>query len=166
MFPLISHKLPNAYITPSKQTELCVAVLYAIWNNQYLIPCSRHYLTPLLFAFLKKYNIKKANHNSIKIAVSLWSEWRDLNSRPLDPQSSALPTAPHPDIKSCTCSLPDVGYYNTENQNVKIFFKIFGDFYLKGRRRFGKSTPSVKSACGTPHPPRKLGTFSSRRRRK
>ena len=26
-----------------------------------------------------------------------WSEWRDLNSRPLDPQSSALPTAPHPD---------------------------------------------------------------------
>ena len=27
-----------------------------------------------------------------------WSEWRDLNSRPLDPQSSALPTALHPDI--------------------------------------------------------------------
>ena len=26
-----------------------------------------------------------------------WSEWRDLNSRPLDPQSSALPTAPHPE---------------------------------------------------------------------
>ena len=29
-----------------------------------------------------------------------WSEWRDLNSRPLDPQSSALPTAPHPDISA------------------------------------------------------------------
>ena len=29
---------------------------------------------------------------------SFWSEWRDLNSRPLDPQSSALPTAPHPDM--------------------------------------------------------------------
>ncbi len=27
----------------------------------------------------------------------IWSEWRDLNSRPLDPQSSALPTAPHPE---------------------------------------------------------------------
>ena len=27
-----------------------------------------------------------------------WSEWRDLNSRPLDPQSSALPTALHPDM--------------------------------------------------------------------
>ena len=25
-----------------------------------------------------------------------WSEWRDLNSRPLDPQSSALPAALHP----------------------------------------------------------------------
>ena len=36
--------------------------------------------------------------NCINIALVLWSEWRDLNSRPLDPQSSALPTAPHPDI--------------------------------------------------------------------
>ena len=31
----------------------------------------------------------------------MWSEWRDLNSRPLDPQSSALPTALHPDIQFC-----------------------------------------------------------------
>ncbi len=28
----------------------------------------------------------------------LLSEWQDLNSRPLDPQSSALPAAPHPEI--------------------------------------------------------------------
>ena len=27
-----------------------------------------------------------------------WSEWGDLNSRPRDPKSRALPTAPHPDI--------------------------------------------------------------------
>ena len=33
--------------------------------------------------------------------ILVWSEWRDLNSRPLDPQSSALPTAPHPDIQFC-----------------------------------------------------------------
>ena len=26
-----------------------------------------------------------------------WSEWLDLNQRPLPPQGSALPTAPHPD---------------------------------------------------------------------
>ena len=28
---------------------------------------------------------------------SLWSEWRDSNSRPLEPHSSALPPALHPD---------------------------------------------------------------------
>ena len=28
---------------------------------------------------------------------AIWSEWRDLNPRPLPPQGSALPTAPHPD---------------------------------------------------------------------
>ena len=27
----------------------------------------------------------------------LWSEWQDLNLRPLPPQGSALPAAPHPD---------------------------------------------------------------------
>ena len=30
-----------------------------------------------------------------------WSEWQDLNLRPLDPQSSALPHALHPDILKC-----------------------------------------------------------------
>ena len=34
--------------------------------------------------------------NVVRIII-VWSEWRDLNSRPLDPQSSALPTALHPD---------------------------------------------------------------------
>ena len=33
------------------------------------------------------------------VLLFAWSEWRDLNSRPLDPQSSALPTAPHPDMR-------------------------------------------------------------------
>ena len=35
--------------------------------------------------------------NVVRIIIT-WSEWRDLNSRPLDPQSSALPAAPHPVI--------------------------------------------------------------------
>ena len=35
--------------------------------------------------------------DSVRIIID-WSEWRDLNSRPLDPQSSALPTALHPDL--------------------------------------------------------------------
>ena len=43
-----------------------------------------------------------------------WSEWRDLNSRPLDPQSSALPTAPHPDNDR---------YITTFNYNMQYFFE-------------------------------------------
>ena len=31
------------------------------------------------------------------LSCSFWSEWHDLNVRPLPPQGSALPTAPHPD---------------------------------------------------------------------
>ena len=38
------------------------------------------------------------NFDCIKIGVLIWSEWRDLNPRPLPPQGSALPTAPHPDL--------------------------------------------------------------------
>ena len=41
--------------------------------------------------------IKKIEGKTICFTLKNWSEWRDLNSRPLDPQSSALPTAPHPD---------------------------------------------------------------------
>ena len=37
--------------------------------------------------------------NVVRIII-VWSEWRDLNSRPLDPQSSALPTALHPVLLS------------------------------------------------------------------
>ena len=42
--------------------------------------------------------------DSVRIIMD-WSEWRDLNSRPLDPQSSALPTALHPDIYAHSCQL-------------------------------------------------------------
>ena len=40
---------------------------------------------------------KACNHCGYRLFR--WSEWRDLNSRPLDPQSSALPTALHPDMR-------------------------------------------------------------------
>ena len=53
---------------------------------------------------LRPVNMKKAcNHYSYRLFR--WSEWRDLNSRPLDPQSSALPTALHPDIYAHSCQL-------------------------------------------------------------
>ena len=47
-------------------------------------------------AFLTR--IKK--HAIVKLSVQqlrVWSEWQDLNLRPLPPQGSALPAAPHPD---------------------------------------------------------------------
>ena len=55
-----------------------------------------------------------------KGSTDFWSEWRDLNSRPLDPQSSALPTALHPDSRE----------YNTINNVIlQVFFKIFSVFF-------------------------------------
>ena len=51
-------------------------------------------LRSLLFKSRKK---QKQSQTKRFDSVS-WSEWRDLNPRPLDPQSSALPTALHPDI--------------------------------------------------------------------
>ena len=55
--------------------------------------------TDLIFVLLDN-KTKKSRNRCISTAsrLFLWSEWRDLNSRPLDPQSSALPAAPHPVI--------------------------------------------------------------------
>ena len=35
--------------------------------------------------------------SEVRLNLRFWSEWQDLNLRPLPPQGSALPTAPHPD---------------------------------------------------------------------
>ena len=41
---------------------------------------------------------EKERKYSINTCVPTWSEWGDLNSRPLGPEPSALPTALHPEI--------------------------------------------------------------------
>ena len=46
-FSSACYELPNTHIAPSEQTELYVPVLYAIWNDQDLIPCSCHCSVPL-----------------------------------------------------------------------------------------------------------------------
>ena len=56
-------------------------------------------------------------------AVFRWSEWRDLNSRPLDPQSSALPAAPHPD---------NVVYYTGRFRKMQALFSNFLKKFCKG----------------------------------
>ena len=48
-------------------------------------------------SFYKKKLDTNQDTHCIKIGVQLWSEWRDLNSRPLGPEPSTLPTALHPD---------------------------------------------------------------------
>ena len=41
---------------------------------------------------------EKERKYRINTCVPIWSEWGDLNSRPLGPEPSALPTALHPEI--------------------------------------------------------------------
>ena len=59
----------------------------------------------------------------LNTAVFRWSEWRDLNSRPLDPQSSALPAAPHPD---------NVVYYTGRFRKMQALFSNFLKKFCKG----------------------------------
>ena len=60
-----------------------------------------------------------------------WSEWLDLNQRPLPPQGSALPTAPHPDIfphlRGTIEIIPQV--FRFVNSNLQIFL-LFSKIFL------------------------------------
>ena len=62
-------------------------------------------------------------NRSIQFGCFDWSEWRDLNSRPLDPQSSALPAAPHPD---------NVVYYTGRFRKMQALFSNFLKKFCKG----------------------------------
>ena len=46
---------------------------------------------------VKRTKNKRKTRQNLLILTDFWSEWQDLNLRPLPPQGSALPTAPHPD---------------------------------------------------------------------
>ena len=66
------------------------------------------------FRATKSKSLKMRNKKSVSpFRTHRWSEWRDLNSRPLDPQSSALPTALHPDILFFRISRGQLVYINT-----------------------------------------------------
>ena len=51
-------------------------------------------------SFYKKKLDTNQDTHCIKIGVQLWSEWGDLNPRPLGPEPSALPAALHPVSRS------------------------------------------------------------------
>ena len=75
-------------------------------------------------AFTQKQKVLKP----LRFQDFYWSEWRDLNSRPLDPQSSALPTALHPDIYlllSLTGQLVYISMDFKKNQPLFLIFLIF-----------------------------------------
>ena len=67
--------------------------------------------------------------NVVRIII-VWSEWRDLNSRPLDPQSSALPTALHPD-GLLLMFRSQLVYINTPFYEMQV---LFSNFLKKFRR--------------------------------
>ena len=66
---------------------LCMLRAYFIFAERIF------YIEDTLLVPQGRITLKKEHRKSNAL---FWSEWRDLNSRPLDPQSSALPTAPHP----------------------------------------------------------------------
>ena len=60
-------------------------------------------------------------------SLDLWSEWRESNSRPLEPHSSALPKLRYTRI-STAASLPkrgDIKYYTRRAPVCQHFFAIF-----------------------------------------
>ena len=66
---------------------LCMLRAYFIFAERIF------YIEDTLLVPQGRITLKKEHRKSNAL---FWSEWRDLNSRPLDPQSSALPAAPHP----------------------------------------------------------------------
>ena len=75
----------------------------------------------------QKYKIKRTSDAIMRVEALDWSEWRDLNPRPLPPQGSALPPEPHPDSLCCLFSWQR-WYYITTNPFCQVFFQKNLDF--------------------------------------
>ena len=83
--------------------SICLCIGYSLFGSSSLSTKGkrRFYICVLVQRKIavwvaKKPDIFELFAGDIFFVSTLWSEWRDLNSRPLDPQSSALPAAPHP----------------------------------------------------------------------
>ena len=78
------------------------------------------------------YKQKNPTISNVK-SLDLWSEWRESNSRPLEPHSSALPKLRYTRI-STAASLPkrgDMKYYTQIQQFCQQIFTIFFAFFVK-----------------------------------
>ena len=76
-------------------------------------------------ALFKSRSLLETKKSTARVLFFVWSEWRDLNSRPLDPQSSALPTAPHPDV-----FLKNTGILSHPKRKINSYFAFFLFFYM------------------------------------
>ncbi len=89
---------------------------------------------------------KACNYYSYRLF--LWSEWRDLNPRPLGPEPSALPTALHPDILLLPLPNP-----------FRIWKLIYYmKFFLNCQSLFSIDTHCASSAAHRPTSPIKQNT--------
>ena len=77
-----------------------------------------------------------ASKEKTTLAASfLWSEWRDLNPRPLPPQGSALPPEPHPDYPTANIIAFARGFVKSFLKKIQFifqgitFFGLFTIFY-------------------------------------
>ena len=61
---------------------------------------------------------------------AFWSEWGDLNARPLEPHSSTLPSALHPDISNCSNNIAQA------QEKCKPFFRLQGFVHFNTLQEF------------------------------
>ena len=92
--------LPAAYLLPDDRKQ---SFQYPSWHL-----CAKKLAVRQLFPNAQsplrvQVPKNKEEYQLIVDTLLLWSEWRDLNPRPLPPQGSALPPEPHPDFVLQDC---------------------------------------------------------------
>ena len=103
------------------------------------------YLARFLFENAEMPHFRAAFLLCIFFINTIWSEWRDLNPRPLGPEPSALPTALHPDMsasKSFPCPRDSVVYYTEFFGRCQVWKWVSHlNLNLPGNRGTRKSCP-------------------------
>ena len=100
----------------------------------------------LIFSPFVRLAEKTEKPETFRFRAFYWSEWRDLNSRPLDPQSSALPTALHPVILFVAVPYrSQLCYISMASNKMQAFFLIF----LKNFEKDKNGLKGQRNGCPT-----------------
>ena len=95
----------------------------------------RLFLTHFALLGFKSPPTKKVDTERQMTFCVYWSEWRDLNPRPLPPQGSALPPEPHPDYPTANIIAFARGFVKSFLKKIQFifhgiaFFGLFTIFY-------------------------------------